>query len=127
MVRVRQHRRRVEGGTTSVGEHERYVAKPEERYNGWTNWDTWNTMLLLENTEHTQRWLYAWHENFKRKQKRGVFDYALAESVVEKYLIPVARGKGQAKRFPDFVGDPEINPTKVNKREIVEHILNMDG
>lgn len=95
-------------------------------YNGWTNWDTWNTALVLDNTESTQRWLGEWAKNFHRKQKKGTFNMKLAEKVVEKYLIPVARGKGMAKRFSGFQGDSEIDPKKVNKEEIVRHILELD-
>jgi hypothetical protein len=96
----------------------------DETYNGWTNWDTWNTMLILENTQESYNWLQAWKLNWQRKMKRGVFNMTMAESVVTKYLVPAARGLAISKRFGrDFVGDVRIDPKKVNKREIVEHIL----
>jgi hypothetical protein len=97
-------------------------------YNGWRGgWDTWETALILENNQGTYKWIQAWQANFKKKIKSGKFDQAKAESVVAKYLVPVARGKGMAKRFDTayekFTGDPEIDPAKVDKAEIVEWIL----
>lgn len=100
-----------------------------EEYNGWTNWDTWNTMLLLENTQASDRWLDAWHKNFKRKIKSGKFDREKAKLVVKKYLVPTARGKGSFyKQFEKdgFTADPEINPDKVNADEIVDAIINKE-
>jgi hypothetical protein len=95
----------------------------DESYQGWANWDTWETMLLLENTESTYRWLQEWKKNFEKKKAKGTFNQSMAESVVHKYLVPVARGKGMAKRFSGFQGDPEIDPKKVNAKEIIEKIL----
>ena len=46
-----------------------------------------------------------------------------AQYVVDKYLIPVARGK--KKVGIQIYGDPEINPVNVNKKEIVNAILRM--
>ena len=92
-------------------------------YNGWKNWDSWETALILENTESTYRWILEWNKNFRRKMKKGVFNQAKAESVVEKYIIPVARGKGMASRFSGFTFDPDIDRKKVDKAEIVNWIL----
>lgn len=99
----------------------------EKQFNGWSNWDTWETMLLLENTQESDRWLHSWNKNFNRKIKAGRFKPEESEKVVSKYMIPVARGKGMANRMGrNFMGDPDINPDKVNKAEIVEHIISYD-
>ena len=62
-------------------------------YNGYANWDTWETKLILDNTEETQKWQNAWGKNWHQKMKAGKFDPEKAELVVSKYLVPVARGK----------------------------------
>lgn len=97
----------------------------DERYNGWANHDTWNVMLLLDNSEQSSRWLDSWAKNFKRKQKNGSFDQAKAESVVEKYLIPAAKGKKSLQWAVGrgFTPDPDIDASKVDKAEIVKAIL----
>ena len=94
-------------------------------YLGYENWDTWNTLLILENDQRTYNWLWAWNKNWKRKVKKGTFDQARAESVVKKYLVPTARGT-QKSRFPGLVTDSDINPKLVSKKEVVEHIMEMD-
>jgi hypothetical protein len=101
------------------------VSGDAQGYNGWTNWDTWNVMLLLDNTQESYRWLENWANNFGKKVEQGKFQIEDAEKVVAKYLIPAARG---AKSFSyavgkDFTPDPEIDPAKVNKAEIVEKLL----
>jgi len=59
--------------------------------------------------------------------KRGVFSYPLAEKVVAKYLIPAARGMAISKRLGrNFVGDKRIDPARVNKRQIVDAILELE-
>lgn len=92
-------------------------------YNGYKNWDTWETMMILENDEGTYKWLKSWGVNFGRKMKAGTFSKVQAETVVEKYLIPVARGKGRAKDFRGLSTDPDIDPKKVDKAEIVNIII----
>lgn len=98
---------------------------PNKRYNGWANWDTWNTMLLLNNTQRSHRWLGEWSKNFNRKIKAGTFDPEKAETVVNKHLVPAARG-ARSKRWAvgeDFTADPDIDPKKVNKAEVIRHII----
>jgi hypothetical protein len=103
----------------------------DEKYEGWTNWDTWATWLVLTNTEQSQKWLENWSKNFQKKIKQGKFDMEKAEKVVKKYLIPSARGKGSwAKVFMKnpynpLVPEPDIDPKKVNAREIVKAILDL--
>lgn len=33
------------------------MTRDEQGYNGWANWDTWVTMLWLQNDEGSYRWL----------------------------------------------------------------------
>lgn len=103
-----------------------------EEYNGYKNWDTWVTLLILENTQSSQKWLLAWKKNFERKIAKGTFDKEQARKVVTKYIIPAARGKGPwAKHFEavergGWASEPDINPSKVDADEVIESILKLD-
>lgn len=98
-----------------------------QRYNGWSNHDTWNTKLLLDNTQETDKWQHAWGKNWLLKIKQGKFDPEKAELVVSKYLVPTARGKNKRFAGPDFTPDPSIDPKKVNKAEIVHSIISEEA
>jgi hypothetical protein len=99
-------------------------ATQEQRYNGWSNWDTWETKLILDNTQETSKWEEAWGKNWHQKIKAGKFDPEKAELVVSKYLVPVARGKRKWAGCNMEGGvDPDIDPKKVNKAEIVHNII----
>lgn len=98
-------------------------ADENQRYNGWSNHDTWETKLILDNTQSTERWQHDWGKNWLRNIKAGRFDPEKAEYVVDKYLVPTARGKNKRFAGPDLTPDPEIDPKKVNKAEIVHSII----
>lgn len=100
--------------------------KGSQDYQGWTNWDTWELMLLLENSQPSAKWIDAWGENFAKKIKQGKFDQAEAEKVVATYLIPVARGTKKPifyDQYHEFTPDENIDAKKVNKAEVVHNIL----
>jgi hypothetical protein len=92
-----------------------------DRYNGWYNRDTWETYLILNNEENTQRWLESWKANWQRKMKGGVFVKEAAEYAVWKYMVPSAQGKAAPVR--SATPDPDINRSQVNYGEIVDAIL----
>jgi len=92
-------------------------------YNGWTNWDTWATNLVLMNEQDTYNWLKEWKANFERKIKSGRFDRDAAKFAIFRYIVPVARGKGMAKRFKDLTPDVRIDPKMVDYDEILDAIL----
>ncbi len=85
---------------------------PEGGYQGWTNWDTWETKLLLDNDEQLARQIEAAGRNFLRKEQAGTFDREAARYYVLKYLVP------QAKKQ-----DPSIDSRKVDLGEIADVIL----
>lgn len=94
--------------------------------NGWTNWDTWAVALVMDNSQPSYKYMLDWHDNFKRKIKRGNFDMNKAKLVVKKYIIPVARGTKKPSFYDpyhEFVPDHNINPSEVNQEEIVNHII----
>lgn len=95
-------------------------------YQGYSNWDTWETWTILSNSQPSYKWLLAWNRNFQQKAKLGKFDMKKAEDVVRKYLIPVARGTRKppfSDPYKEFAVDSDIDPKKVNKKEIVKSIL----
>lgn len=103
--------------------------KPKDHnkcYNGWTNYDTWATMLVLDNSQPSSRWLDAWRESFAKKIKAGKFDAEAAELVVKKYLVPVARGSKKPifyDRYNEFTPETRIDPKKVNAAEIIRSLI----
>lgn len=100
--------------------------KGSEDYQGWTNWDTWELMLLLENSQPSAKWIDAWGENFAKKIKQGKFSQDEAEKVVATYFIPVARGTKKPlfyDQYHEFTPDENIDAKKVNKAEVVHNIL----
>jgi hypothetical protein len=82
-------------------------------------------MLLLDNTQESSRWLDNWAKNLGTKVEQGKFSFDEADKVVDKYLVPAARGaKGLSWAVGrDFTPDPDIDPKKVNKAEIITHLL----
>jgi hypothetical protein len=94
---------------------------PPEKYNGWTNYDTWATYLILSNDERTYRWLGEWAKNWHRKVKGSRFDPEEAEYAVWRYIVPSAQGKAAPVR-PE-VGEDRINRANVNYGEIVDRIM----
>lgn len=97
------------------------VAPAKERYNGWYNYDTWATNLILTNDEATYRWLQSWKKNWMRKMANGTFVKEAAEYAVWKYLVPSAQGKS-APVMPE-TPEPRIERSQVNYGEIVDAIL----
>ena len=85
---------------------------PNGGYQGWANWDTWETKLILDNDETLYKQQQAWKANWERKKAKGDFSEDQARYAVLKYLVPEARKQ-----------DPDINPSKVDTREIVKSIL----
>jgi hypothetical protein len=96
-----------------------YVPPPDEDYQGWSNWDTWNVMLLLDNDERTQRNIDAWAQNFNRKSEKGIFDESEARKAVWRYILPQAIKLDKAYGN----GHSEIDAMKVNLDEIVDALL----
>lgn len=105
------------------------IRMTDEKYNGWANWDTWETALIIDNSQSSYNWKHAWRKNLLKKKLKGKYDEQQAMKVVDKYIIPTARGKSaHARHFNmmengQFATDPEINPAKVNKKEILKWLL----
>ena len=86
----------------------------DSRFGGRSNWDTYETSLTLDSDERTYRQMESVSEMFNKKLRDGSFDMDKAEEYVRKRLIPEARKV-----------DPDIDPSKVNTRELVRDIIQM--
>jgi len=85
-----------------------------EKYNGWTNWDTWAVNLHATNDYQFYHSSHVpWVKNIARKKKRGIYDRKQMVPAIKKYYIkPIIK---TAKEDGD---DIDIN--KVNAVEITE-------
>ena len=91
-----------------------------ETCNDYTNWDTWEFKLLLDNDEDAYHHVLAWaKKNFARKQRKGHYDTALAAKAVRLYLSPIVR-----KLEREYHTEPSnlINMKAVNFMEIADEI-----
>jgi hypothetical protein len=79
---------------------------------GWSNWDTWETYLILRNSRENYMMLKSWAEKFSKKIKAGTFDPELAKKEIFKHLVPLAKKE-----------DPNITPKYVNTQDILEQIF----
>lgn len=91
----------------------------EQGYNGWTNWDTWNVNLILDNEEFLSRRKASWGANFLRRHRKGTFDLEQAAKAVRLYLLPMAIRQDKAYSG----GKSEIDRKAVNCHEIAQTIL----
>jgi hypothetical protein len=83
-----------------------------ENYQGWANWDTWETNLIMQNDEQLYRNLQAWKANWQKKRRSGRFDREKAKYAIAQYIVREARRQ-----------DPEINPFKVDYDGLLDHWL----
>jgi hypothetical protein len=82
-----------------------------ERYNGWTNYATWNVVLWIDNDERSYTRKNQWIKEFS-----GRIDARLAEEIAEDCL--------GGKKTPDFEVDSESIGYRwkdVNWSEIAAH------
>jgi len=91
-------------------EDEKAMGNPN--FGGRSNWDTYDTVLIIDSNESTQRLSENLAKDFNRRLRNGTFDMEKAQEAVRKYLVKEA-----------VKGDPEIDPSKVNTREIVRDMI----
>ena len=81
-------------------------------FGGRSNWDTYETVNIIESDESLHRSWESWSANFNRKIREGSFDEGKAKEALRKYLL-----KEVKKR------DEDIDMSKVNMDEFVEETV----
>ena len=56
-------------------------------FGGRTNWDTYETVNIIESDESLQRSWESWSANFNRKIRDGTFNEERAKEALRKYLL----------------------------------------
>ena len=111
------------------------MKEEEQRYNGWTNYETWATALWLDNDEATQNY---WHERAREFQdeapsasqvKQGIWTigqtarFTLADALKEE-ISEGTHMTSEASLYGDLLG---AALQEVNWHEIAKHWLeNLD-
>ena len=83
-------------------------------FGGRTNWDTYETVLVIDSDESLHRSWESWSETFNRKLRDGTFNEAKAKEALRKYLL-----KEVKKR------DEDIDLNKINMDELVDETILM--
>ena len=86
-----------------------------ERYNGWTNWDTWAVALWADNEESLYNRLWAMLKRIGQYQDKGKYNEAKARAG----LLRIAK---EVARYARSKGEP-IENEAVNWDEIVDSWL----
>lgn len=102
----------------------REARQGQEAYQGYTNWDTWETVLIFDNDEFLYHYLELWKADFEKKIAKGIFSAKRAEKAINLYVVAVARGRRNPWKA-HLTTDDEIDPNKVNKMEVLHHILTL--
>lgn len=87
----------------------------ENRYGGRSNWDTYETSLILSSDEGLQRSMESWSNNFNKKLRDGTFNEEKAKEALRKYLLKEA-----------IKQDEDIDLNKVNMDEFLDEVILMN-
>ena len=81
-------------------------------FGGRSNWDTYETVNIIESDESLHRSWELWSANFNKKIREGTFNEAKAKEALRKYLL-----KEVKKR------DEDIDLNKIDMDELVEETI----
>jgi hypothetical protein len=81
-------------------------------YYGYPNWDTWETILIMESEENTLKFLRNVAKTLIKHIKRDDFDMEEAKGFIKKYVVKQAIKK-----------DPNINKENVDLEYVVLSLI----
>lgn len=90
----------------------------DETYEGWSNWDTWEFKLLLDNDEPAYHQKCTLARKLARKQLDGRYSPTLAAIAVRR-LLPMVR---ELELEAGLERDERIKVGRVNFQEIAESL-----
>ncbi len=89
-----------------------------KEYNGWTNYETWNCKLWIDNSEsESDYWLDRAADLIERSNRAG---YLLADELKAHYQEEADNLLPDASMFTDLLG---AAISAINFDEIAEHIM----
>ena len=81
-------------------------------FGGRSNWDTYETVNIIESDESLHRSWELWSANFNRKIREGTFNEAKAKEALRKYLLREVKKR-----------DEDIDLNKIDMDELVEETV----
>ena len=81
-------------------------------FGGRSNWDTYETVNIIESDESLHRSWESWSANFNRKIREGTFNEAKAKEALRKYLLREVKKR-----------DEDIDLNKIDMDELVKRLF----
>ena len=81
-------------------------------FGGRSNWDTYETVNIIESDESLHRSWELWSANFNKKIREGTFNEAKAKEALRKYLLREVKKR-----------DEDIDLNKIDMDELVEETV----
>ena len=81
-----------------------------KKYNGWTNWDTWEYGLIIDSYENLRGAIESLAFKFVKQYPKKM--------ALERLRAEIYKLRSRIKKF-----DPDVNLRKVNYKETAEHYV----
>jgi hypothetical protein len=94
----------------------------DDRYNGWTNYETWNVALWIDNEEGSQSyWRTESQETYDVGIEDGMNEDAIVASLAKKLQLSIEVGNPLADQNSLYSDILRANLSEVNWHEIARH------